>query len=122
MNFLAKKEGEVVQMRTVTPLVNIRETDSAITLEAEMVGLEKDDITVDLRNDELTIRGVQPAQAAPKGFEVVYQERCPVEYKRTFVLGRTVDRNKIAASYENGVLGITLQKTAETQPKRITIS
>lgn len=108
--------------RKIMPLVNVRETDTSVELDAEMIGLTREDISVDVNADELTIRGTANAEELPKGFTALYRERVPAAYERTFVLSDAVDKDKITATYENGVLHLTLRKTEKTQPKRITVN
>jgi len=109
--------------RVVQPLVNIHETDKEVVLEAEMTGLTKEDIGLELKGNELTIKGKtrESDETIPKGYTVIHRERCPLEYIRTFTIGDEIDRSKIDAQYENGILRVKLSKSDEAQPKRIEI-
>lgn len=111
------------QPRVIQPLVNIHETDKEVILEAEMTGLTKEDIGLELKGNELTIRGKtrESDEILPKGYVVIHRERCPLEYIRTFIIGDEIDKNKIDAQYENGILRIKLSKSDKAQPKRIEI-
>lgn len=110
-------DGEV---RSVSPLVNVRETGNEIILEVEMPGLTKDDISVEINQDELTIRGKR-GENVPETYEIVYRERPPYQYQRTFSLGSQIDRSGVRAVYENGILILTLPKTEEVKPKQIKV-
>ncbi len=114
-------EAKNRNMRKVIPAVNIKENDKEVILEAEMVGLGKDEVGVDVSEDTLTITGSKKERNTPKGYELIYSERCDYEYERAFVLGNEVDRGKINAKYDNGILRITLPKSEEVQPKKIEI-
>lgn len=106
----------------VSPLVAIHETEKDVLLEAEMSGLDKESIGLEVKGDELTIRGIRKEAETPKGYTALYRERCPFEYSRTFVLGSEVDRDRISAKYEDGVLTLTIPKSDESQPRKIAIA
>ncbi len=123
MALIKRQRQEESQPRVIQPLVNIREEDKEVILEAEMVGLTKDDISLDLKGNELTLRGKsgRADNVIPKGYTVVHRERCPLEYVRTFVLGEEIDKSKIDARYECGILKVKLAKSEAAQPKKIEI-
>lgn len=104
-------------------MVNIEEADKEVVLEVEMAGLTKEDIELELKGSNLTIRGkVKEAKdAVPKGYSVIHRERYPLEYARTFVLGDDISRDGIGAQYENGILRVKLTKSQDAQPKKIEI-
>ena len=86
-----------------------------------MAGLDKDSIKIELKGEELTIGGMRKEQDVPKGYTPLHRERCPFEYSRTFVLGSEVDKEKLSAQYDNGVLTITVPKNEDSKPKKITV-
>jgi HSP20 family protein len=106
---------------TATPPVTIGETEKAIVVEAEMPGLDKASISLELTGDELIIKGDRKTETAPEGYTLIHRERHPARYERTFILGAEVEKQGIAAAYENGVLSITIPKVREKQPQRIEI-
>jgi len=108
--------------RIIMPAANIRETDHEVIVEVEMAGLSRQDISVELAADELTITGRRSEDKPPKGYTAVYRERSPFDYKRSFVLSEEVDKEKISARYENGVLILRIPKSEKVQPKRIEIA
>lgn len=120
---LIKQRERQLEPRVIQPLVNIHETDKEVILEAEMTGLTKEDIGLELKGDQLTIKGKtrESDENVPKGYTVVHRERCPLEYIRTFVIGDEIDKSKIDAQYENGILRVKLVKSDEAQPKKIEI-
>ena len=107
--------------RVIQPLVNIIECDKEIILEAEMPGLNKDDINVQIKNNELFIHAKSRKEEVNKGYTVIYRERCPYEYERKFIISDIIDKEKIEARYENGILRIVLHKVESAQPKKIEI-
>lgn len=123
MALIKRPRQEECEARVIQPLVNIHEEGKEVLVEAEMVGLTKDDISLDLKGSELTLRGKarQNNETVPKGYTVVHKERCPLEYVRSFVVGDDIDKSKIDAQYENGILRIKLTKSEAAQPKKIEI-
>lgn len=121
---LLRKQQEQCQPQIIEPLVNILEEEKEIVLEAEMVGLTKDDVSLDLKGDELTLKGRvgRTDDGVPKGYTVLYKERCPLEYRRTFIIGDEIDKSKIDAQYANGILKVKLYKAEKAQPKKIEIT
>ena len=118
---LLKNKNDEYAARVIQPLVNVSETEKEVILEAEMVGLSKEDINLELKNDQLIISGKSRVEDPLKGYAALYRERCPLEYTRSFLLGDTIDKGKIDAQYENGILKVTLQKVEAAHPKKIEI-
>ncbi len=117
---LAQKQEETA-VRCIAPVVSVKETDKEVVLEAEMIGLKKDDISVHVEGDELVIRGSRSSEAVPKGYDAIYRERCPYRYERRFFLEEDVDRDKINARYDKGILRLTLGKNEKNRPRKISI-
>jgi HSP20 family protein len=104
-----------------TPVVDIRENENEIRLEAELAGIKPEDVEIIAENGVLTLRGQKEAER--KEGEDRYQvvERSYGKFMRTFQLPQGVDENQIKADFENGVLTIHIPKAALPQPKRIKI-
>jgi HSP20 family protein len=120
---LIKQNQKRCEPQVIQPLVNIREEEKEVILEAEMVGLTKEDISLELKGNELTLKGKtrRSDEDIPKGYTVIHRERCPLEYMRTFIVGDDIDKSKVDAQYENGVLRVKLAKSEQAQPKKIEI-
>jgi HSP20 family protein len=114
--------GEKHDRMLITPPVSIRESEKEVVIEAEMTGLAREDITLDLTGDELTLKGVKKGCEVPEGYTPLYRERCPLEYSRTFILGNEVKKEGIRARYSNGLLSVVVPKSEMSQPRRIQIS
>lgn len=103
-----------------TPDVDIFETDSEITLLADLPGVEAGDLTIDLRDNVLTLAGnVEAGDAADE--EPVYTEYQTGKYYRQFTLSEVVDQQKISAALNDGVLRLRLPKVAKATPRKIEV-
>ena len=118
---VATKEERTVPGRYYAPVTDIYETDNGLMIVMEMPGVTKERVTIDLQGDVLRIEG-QIDFSQYKGMEPVYTEYNIGHYVRTFGLPSKIDREKIAAQLEDGVLTLTLPKVLEAQPRRISIS
>jgi len=105
--------------RWLQPQVNIVETKDAYLLEAEMPGVSKEGLEVQLEGNELTILGRRGRGLT--GAELVYRESFDRDFRRTFELDPTIDTQKIAARMESGVLYLTLPKAERVKPRKIAI-
>ncbi len=102
------------------PAVDIYETENEIVLLSDMPGVDESSIDVTVDHDVLTIQ----AKAAPvqfEGYNLAYGEYGFGDYLRSFTLGETIDREKIHASYKNGVLELHLPKAEPAKPKKINV-
>ena len=132
MNELSKQEttettrlphrngGTATLDKYVTPRSSVYDTADAVLVELEMPGVGRDNIEITVDKDELTVTG-QRTRSADEGYEVVHQERLMLNFRRSFVLSERIDTSNIAASYDNGVLRLTLPKSAEAKPRKISI-
>ena len=103
-----------------TPHVDIFETETAITVLADMPGVKAQDLNVDLRDDTLTLTGEVHSGVATPG-ERVYQEYETGRYYRQFALSEVIAQDKIDATLSDGVLRLTLPKVAKATPRRIAV-
>ncbi|MFH1092358.1 MAG: Hsp20/alpha crystallin family protein [Pseudomonadota bacterium] len=110
------KEGPVF-----VPSVDIYEAEDGMTLVADMPGVEKDGLTVDLKDDTLTIRG-EVRKTDTGGLKLIFSEYEEGDYYRQFSLSEVIDQEKITAALKDGVLTVFLPKTAPAKPRRIDIA
>jgi len=106
------------QLYEVRPAVDIYENEDEFVLHADMPGVTKQDISVNLDNGTLFLSGVRklPVQGAP-GLEEFYD----IEYVRSFSVPQTIDVSKIEAELKNGVLRLHLPKSEAVKPRQIEI-
>jgi HSP20 family protein len=101
-----------------TPAVDVTEDDKAYKITAELPGLEEKNIDVTVSGDMLTLKGEKRYEKDEEDKNRHMSERAYGSFQRSFALPGSVDRDKIAANLEKGVLMITLPKTAETQKQQ----
>ena len=90
--------------------------------EVELPGVDKDDIDISVVGDVLTIKGERKADEESKDEDYYCCERSYGSFFRSITVPAAVDTKKIEASYENGVLEISLPKAPEVKPKKVEIS
>jgi HSP20 family protein len=103
------------------PRVEVRDNKDAIHLTAELPGVDKDGISVQLENGVLTLSGEKKQESEVKENGFYRSERRYGQFKRSFTLPDVVDPNKIDAEFRNGVLKLTLSKKPEAAPKQISV-
>ena len=106
---------------TWVPPVDVAETQDSILVRAEVPGIRQEDIQIEFENGLLTIRG---ERAIEKTEALTWHrvERTYGNFSRSFTLPRSVDPEKITASYREGILEISVPKREEAKPKQIRIS
>ena len=117
---LVTKEEKTVPGRYYVPYADIYDTDNALCVVMEMPGVEKKDLNVALENAVLRVDG-QINFSKYEGMEPVYTEYNVGHYARSFTLSNKVDRERISAQLDDGVLTLTLPKAKEAQPRRISV-
>ena len=110
-----------IEARIYVPPADIFETEDALTVVLEMAGVAKDNISIDLENDRLTIEG-KLNFSKYEGMEPVYTEYNVGHYKRSFQLSSKIDQDKISADLEDGVLTLVLPKAEAVKPRRISVN
>lgn len=112
---------KTVPGRYYIPSTDVYETEEGLTLVMEMPGVDKDSVDVSLENDILRVDGTIDF-ARYRDVEPVYTEYNVGHFTRSFSLSDRVDRDGIAAKLNDGVLTLTLPKSAAARPRRISIS
>jgi len=117
---IAKREGEPTHAGVAfSPNVDIYETPDAITVVADLPGVQKDKLVVDVKDRVLTITGLADEQEAR--LEQVYGEYRVGGFSRRFTLGDDVDQSKISATLKDGVLHLALPKADRLKPRKIAV-
>ncbi len=107
--------------RPWSPAVDIYESENALVLKADLPGVDLKDIDVQVENGTLTVKGARKfeREEAPKGYHRI--ERSYGNFVRSFSVPETVDTEKIAAEYTNGVLSVSLPKKEAAKPKQVKV-
>ena len=104
-----------------TPACDIYETDKAIVLKVELPGIKKEDVSVSIENNLLTIHGERKFQEETKRENYFRVERNYGEFFRSFTLPNYIEPAKILAEFKEGLLVLNLPKREEAKPKQIEI-
>ena len=107
--------------RVYSPSVDIFEDDQALTIVADMPGVPSENVTIDLRDDVLSLSGV-PSVSVPEQEEYLLREYDTGKYFRQFTLSEVIDQAHIQANLSNGVLRVTLPKVGPAKPRKIEIT
>jgi HSP20 family molecular chaperone IbpA len=105
----------------LVPPVQVIENAQGITLYADLPGVSKDSLELNIEHDTVTIEG-RLALDVPEGLEVTHAEVSIPRFRRVFTLSKELDANKIAAELVNGVLTLRIPKAEHAQPRRIPVS
>ncbi len=103
------------------PPVDIFEEPDALRITAEVPGVSPDNQKISLENNVLSIHGTKEQVAQERSERVHRYERTYGAFERSFTLPATVDANNIKASYEHGVLTLTLPKVEKAKPRQIEV-
>ncbi len=106
------------QIPTVAPMVDILENENEILLFADMPGVDKKDISINIDNGRLALSGIR--EVKPVG-AVTWEEFADVEYRRTFSVPQTIDVAGVNAELREGVLLLHLPKSESAKPRQIEI-
>jgi HSP20 family protein len=106
-----------------SPRIDVTETDKAIKVSAELPGLAKEDVTVDVEDEQVIIRGERKEEVADKDEKANWRHREVTygSFYRSIPLTAAVNGEKARATFTNGVLKITLPKRREIQEKKRTL-
>jgi len=103
------------------PRVDIRETDDALLVQAELPGIDKKDVQLEVKDGVLTLSGERRYEKDVKEENVHRVERAYGRFSRSFSLPSNVDANNVDASMKDGVLEVRLPKRESAKPKAISI-
>ncbi len=118
---ISRAEGEPTRAGVFyTPLVDIFENEKEITVTADLPGVSRDHLDIDVRDNVLTLTG--QVQEPDTRFNPVYTEYGVGGYLRRFNLSNKIDQSKIQANMNDGVLTLTLPKAERLQPRKVNIT
>ena len=106
---------------TSYPKGNVYEYDDKVAIIAEIPGLDKKDLKVDVEEGILVISGDKHALYNDKGAKVIRRELKQSSFKRQFELGELLDGDNIKASFKGGLLSIDIPKVEPAKPKKLSV-
>ncbi len=121
-NLQRKEQGTVEatrRIRTVMPPVDIYENDDEILLHAEMPGVTKESVKINIDNGNLSLSGVRKLGQVGAA---TWQEFSDVEYQRTFAVPQNIEVAKVKAELKDGILCLHLPKAESAKPRVIEIT
>ncbi len=104
----------------MTPPVDVIEDASGITLYADLPGVPKDKLNLQVEADALTIEG-EVVLNAPEGMEGLHAEISLPRYRRVFTLSKELDAEHVNAEFKHGVLKLHIPKAAQARPRKISV-
>jgi len=114
-------ETEDLSPHKWAPAVDVTANDDEYIVRADIPGVKKEDLKVDITNNTLTIKGERKKEEKVEEDKYVLVERSYGSFSRSFKLPSNVDVAKIKANYDNGVLDLILPKKEDSKPKEIAI-
>ena len=116
----ARDGNERHRATPLVPPVDIIEDGDGILLRADLPGVPRENLSIDVEGDTLTVEGT--VNLGELGdLQALYAEVGVARYRRSFVLSRDLDRDRIDASLSNGVLTLRLPKREQARPRRIEV-
>jgi len=120
--FFDEGNGQASQAgRRWAPAVDLFEREDSLVLKADLPGLHEDEVQIEVRDNVLTISGERRAEFEDKQNGYYRVERSFGKFARSLTLPDGVDADSIAASFDTGVLEVTIPKPEERKPRRIEI-
>ncbi len=116
----AKTEATPREEASLLPPVDVIEDASGIVLYADLPGVPKENLHVQVEADTLTIEG-EVRLDMPEGMESTHAEISLPRYRRVFTLSKELDTEQVAAEFDKGVLKLSIPKVAHAQPKKVEI-
>ncbi|MBS1191175.1 MAG: Hsp20/alpha crystallin family protein [Rhodocyclaceae bacterium] len=117
---VTQKDAPGRREAALLPPVDVIEDASGITLYADLPGVPKDKLQLQVDADSLTIEG-EMALGTPQGMAASHAEVALPRYRRVFTLSKELDSEKIAAEFKQGLLTLRIPKAAHAQPRKIEV-
>ena len=109
------------QASAFVPTFEVKETNEAFVIKADLPGVDEKDLDVNLHNGVLTVAGHRDSEERKEGETYALYERQYGSFTRSFALPDVADGDRIDAKLEHGVLVLSIPKKAEAKPKKIAI-
>ena len=119
--FFGPANGGGTAARRWVPAMDLVETEDALVLTADLPGLERDDVSIEVKDNVLTIAGRRESEHTDSAGGYHRVERAFGSFSRSLALPDGVEAEKVAAEFDKGVLKVTIPKPAERKPHRVEI-
>lgn len=116
-----RKNYQDLEYGNWAPAVDLREEENQFVIQADMPGMKKEDIEINVESNLLTIRGERRFESEVKKENYHRIERAYGKFARSFTLPTRVVTDGIAATYKDGILEVAIPKAEESKPKKITV-
>jgi HSP20 family protein len=120
--FFGDEAGNGAAAQAWSPRVDLEESDQAITVKADLPGVDPKNVEVAIENGVLTVRGEKREEREERKNSYHRVERLTGSFYRAVPLPSGADAEKVSATSSNGVVTITIAKTAAAQPKKIAVT
>jgi HSP20 family protein len=110
-----------VRARRWVPAMDLVETDDHLVLKADLPGMSKDDVDIEVKDNVLTVSGERKAEHEDKTDGYYRIERAFGSFSRSLTLPQGVDSSAISADFTDGVLEVRIPKPEERKPQRVSI-
>jgi HSP20 family protein len=109
------------QVSAFVPPFEVKETNEAFVLKADIPGVQESDLDIAVHNNVLTVSGTRNAEERHEGDSFALYERQYGSFSRSFSLPDTADGDRVEAKLDSGVLSLTIWKRAEAKPRKIAL-
>ena len=116
---LTKSDDRSFEVGDWMPVVDIEETEEAFTVKAELPGVEKEDVNINIDKGILTIKGEKKTETEDKKRHRI--ECSYGSFVRSFTLPQSIKIDEVEAEYNNGILNLSIPKSEEAKPKEIEV-
>ncbi len=115
------QDDETVPLCAWTPSVDIYETEQGVVIAADLPGVNKEDVVVEVKDDLLTISGQRSADPQCQATNYYRRERTCGNFHRAFTLHAMIAPDQIKATFKNGVLMVSIPNPEEDKPRQIKV-
>jgi HSP20 family protein len=110
-----------IEQSPAAPAMDVRETPEAFIIEADVPGIKKEEVQIEVADNVVTLKGERWSQREENKKDYHLAERQIGSFRRSVAIPGGFDAGKVSAKFENGVLTITLPKPEEKRPRKIEV-
>jgi HSP20 family protein len=118
----SREPEDEMNLNAWRPTVDIYEAENGIVMAAELPGVSKEHVTVEVKDDVLTLKGERVADPAISDESYYRRERLFGPFKRSFTLHQNINPDQIKATFKDGILQIEIPRPVQEQPKPVTVT